>query len=56
MSVALRLTAFVAGLVVIVAVAMGVGRATGPVGPIGPAPTDSPSHAPTAEVGTDGGH
>ena len=39
MSVVLRLGVFVAALLVVFVAAVGVGRATGPVGPVGPAPT-----------------
>ena len=48
MSTPLRLGLFVAGLAVVFAAALGLGRATGPVGPIGPAPTDDATHGPAS--------
>ena len=48
MSVVLRLGLFVAALAVVFVAAVGVGRATGPVGPVGPAPTPTETH-PTHE-------
>ena len=57
MSVAARLAVFVSALVLVAVGAVGIGRATGPVGPVGPADDEQAAHAGDdgAEHGTDDG-